>query len=250
MKEFAQKPRRNEEKMKEQLYTIPVSDAFNEDCECPLCFMWKTLEDSSIEYTMGPSYMEDDVRASTDKAGFCEKHLNMMYENQNRLGLSLILSTHMDETIKNIEKLSKGAKPASPSLFKKSGASGLKSYIDNLYSSCFVCSRIENTFERYLITIFHLYKHEEDFRTRFADSKGFCTKHYGIMYEMAPSYLKGDMQHSFLTALNQVYLDNMKRVRADLEWFKDKFDYRYADAPWKNSKDALPRTMTKTNSIL
>ena len=24
--------------MKEQLYTIPVNDAFNEPCECPPCF--------------------------------------------------------------------------------------------------------------------------------------------------------------------------------------------------------------------
>ena len=23
--------------MKEKLYTIPVNDAFREDCECPLC---------------------------------------------------------------------------------------------------------------------------------------------------------------------------------------------------------------------
>ncbi len=42
----------------------------------------------------------------------------------------------------------------------------------------------------------------------------------------------------------------MKRVTDDLEWFTDKFDYRNEDKPWKNSKDALPRSMNKTNSIL
>ena len=46
--------------MAEQLYTIPVNDAFHADCECPLCQMQKTLEEHAIEYTMGPSYMEDD----------------------------------------------------------------------------------------------------------------------------------------------------------------------------------------------
>ena len=40
-----------------------------------------------------------------------------------------------------------------------------------------------------------------------------------------------------------------KEMQKDLEWFTDKFDYRNADAPWKNSKDALPRTIQKTNSI-
>ena len=57
--------------MAEQLYTIPVNDAFHADCECPLCQMQKTLEEHAIEYTMGPSYMEDDNRAMTDKMGFC-----------------------------------------------------------------------------------------------------------------------------------------------------------------------------------
>lgn len=36
----------------------------------------------------------------------------------------------------------------------------------------------------------------------------------------------------------------------DLDWYIDKFDYRYKDEPWKNSKDAIERTITKTNSIL
>ena len=44
-------------------------------------------------------------------------------------------------------------------------------------------------------------------------------------------------------------MDSLKEMQKDLEWFTDKFDYRNADAPWKNSKDALPRTIQKTNSI-
>ena len=46
--------------MAEQLYTIPVNDAFTTDCECPICEMNRQLERNAIEYTMGPSYMEDD----------------------------------------------------------------------------------------------------------------------------------------------------------------------------------------------
>jgi hypothetical protein len=43
----------------------------------------------------------------------------------------------------------------------------------------------------------------------------------------------------------------MQRVNDDLEWFINKFDYRFQDEPWKNSKDAIPRTIIKTNhSIL
>ena len=89
--------------MAEQLYTIPVNDAFHADCECPLCQMQKTLEEHAIEYTMGPSYMEDDNRAMTDKMGFCSHHIGMLYKEKNRLGLALMLKTHTDKTIRDLK---------------------------------------------------------------------------------------------------------------------------------------------------
>ena len=42
----------------------------------------------------------------------------------------------------------------------------------------------------------------------------------------------------------------MKSFHEDLTWFIDKFDYRNTDAHRKNSKDALPRTIKKTNHII
>lgn len=238
--------------MKEKLYTIPVNEAFGTDCECPLCSMRKQLEVNAVEYTMGPSYMEDDVREATSLLGFCEKHLEQMYLNQNRLGLALILKTHMDKIVSDIEKLSKAdSKAAAPSFFRKNKeCSEVGKQISKMEETCFVCEKIENTFHRYISTVFYLYHNEEEFRNMFKASKGFCTAHYKELYMTAPQYLKGDELSSFIKMLNSLYLDNMKRVSADLEWFINKFDYRYADEPWKNAKDALPRAMQKTNSII
>lgn len=237
--------------MKEKLHTIPVNEAFDEDCECPLCSMIKSLEAKAIDFTMGPSYMEDDIREVTSRMGFCEKHLGLLYENQNRLGLALILQSHMDKTIRDIEKHSgMSGKISAPSFFKKKGEnSEVVSYLDQLESSCYICDKIEGTFERYIATVYHLYRHEESFRQKFKNSKGFCTSHYKILYAAAPNYLSGEELNDFIKLLNSLYLENMKRVREDLEWFINKFDYRYADEPWKNAKDALPRAMQKTNSI-
>ena len=236
--------------MKEKLYTIPVTDAFHTDSECPLCSMYHELETQAIEYTMGPSYMEDDTRAETDKTGFCQKHIKQMYANQNRLGITLILDTHMDEVLRNLERLSKNGKPPTSSLFKKPAYTDVKSYIDYLESNCFVCNRINSTFERYLATIFYLYKTEVDFQKTFQHSKGLCTHHYGMLYQMAGSHLSGAKLNKFMEDLNTLYFDNMKRVKEDLEWFRDKFDYRNQDAPWKNSKDAVPRSILKINSVI
>lgn len=236
--------------LKEKLYTIPVNEAYDADCECPLCYMHKQLEDKAVDYTMGSSYMEDDVRAVTDELGFCTRHLNLMYENQNRLGLALILKTHMDTSIDKIEKLSQQTTKPSSFFSKKTDEAPVVSYINGLESSCFVCKRIDNTFDRYIATIFHLYKNDENFREKSSQIKGYCTNHYGVLQQNAPKYLKGQLLDSFTKDLNKVYIDNMKRVRDDLDWFIDKFDYRFADAPWKNSKDAIQRSITKTNSII
>ena len=238
--------------MKEQLYTIPVNDAFAVDCECPVCSMYDSLEKDAIEFTMGPSYMEDDIRMETNKIGFCTHHVKQLYKHQNRLGLALILHTHMQRTNRDLEDLLSSDTPVKKGLFAKKteNASPVTEYIENLNQSCYICNRIDRIFARYLATIYHCYEHDEEFRRKFAASKGFCTKHFGMLYEGAPSSLSGKRLPEFIKTLNEVYLTNMKRVTDDLEWFTDKFDYRNEDKPWKNSKDALPRSMNKTNSVL
>ena len=238
--------------MKEQLYTIPVNDAFAVDCECPVCSMYDSLEKDAIEFTMGPSYMEDDIRMETNKIGFCTHHVKQLYKHQNRLGLALILHTHMQRTNRDLEDLLSSDKPVKKGLFAKKteNASPVTEYIENLNHSCYICNRIDRIFARYLATIYHCYEHDEEFRRKFAASKCFCTKHFGMLYEGAPSSLSGKRLPEFIKTLNEVYLTNMKRVTDDLEWFTDKFDYRNEDKPWKNSKDALPRSMNKTNSVL
>ena len=77
--------------MAEKLYTIPVNEVFEKKCECPVCEIFKSLEKHSLEFTMGPSYMEDDIRAMTDKTGFCKAHSEKLLKMNNRLGMALIL---------------------------------------------------------------------------------------------------------------------------------------------------------------
>lgn len=236
--------------MKEKLHTIPVNEAFDEDCECPLCSMYKSLEDNAIDFTMGPSYMEDDIRKETSRLGFCGKHLELLHKNQNRLGMALIIKSQMDKTITDIEKLTGQNKGSVATFFRKKGENNeVVSYLEHLNKTCYICNKIDATFDRYIATLFHLYHTEGSFQQKFRESKGFCTNHYRVLYTEASRYLSGEELNEFIKMLDTLYIGNMKRVRDDLEWFINKFDYRYADEPWKNSKDALPRAMRKTNSI-
>lgn len=235
--------------MKEKLYTIPVNDAFNIDCECPLCVMYHDLETNAIDFTLGPSYMEEDIRQITDKEGFCANHIKLMYKKQNSLGIANILKTHLNKRIKDIESLSN--QPINKGgLFKKNTLSPISEYIKEHNESCFVCNKVNSTFNRYLATITHLYKNDSNFKDKLTSSKGFCLKHYDMLYSQGLEDMKGSVLDNFIQDINKVTLDNLRRVDADLDWFIDKFDYRYKNEPWKNSKDAVERTITKTNSII
>ena len=236
--------------MKEMLYSIPVNDAFNAECECPICAMRKVLEDNAVRYTMGPSYMEDDTRAMTDAMGFCQKHVKDVYNMENRLGMSLVLKTNFDKVISDIKRLSANSvKPKS--LFKKETEKiPIVEFVENLNKSCFVCNRIDSMFDRYMDTIFFLWKSDDNFRKKFENGNGFCTTHYAALIKASPDKLKGGDLTLFIDTLNRLYIANMERIRDDLEWFINKNDYKYANEPWKNAKDAIPRALTKTNSIL
>ena len=67
--------------MKEELYTIPLMDAFRAEDECPFCYIERAVEQDLMDFCLGAgsSYMEADIREATDKAGFCRAHFKKMF---------------------------------------------------------------------------------------------------------------------------------------------------------------------------
>lgn len=235
--------------MAEKLYTIPVNDAFDKNSECPICSMYKKLEDDSIDFMMGPSYMEDDIRMETDKLGFCTPHMRMLAVQKNRLGLALILKTHLDRQYREASELK--AKPMKASSFlKKAEENALSAWAKEKVASCYVCRRIAITFPHYIDTTIQLYKKDAAFREKYKNSRGFCQEHFGLLLSEGQRILKDQEFQEFKDTTIALYLDNIKRLSEELDWFTDKFDYRYKDAPWKNSRDAIERAVVKTNGIL
>jgi len=66
-----------------------------------------------------------------------------------------------------------------------------------------------------------------------------------MLIQAAEKYLNADKRKEFLRILAQQQLEHMDRIEKELEWFTKKFDYRYNDAPWGNSRDALSRSIQK-----
>ena len=213
--------------------------------------MAKDLEKAAIEFTMGPSYMEDDNREKTDKLGFCPKHIKMMYANKNKLGVALMLNTHMNKTNRELKALADKDNPSAKGFFsRKADKSPVVKYIEELESNCFVCQRIDPVFDRYIHTIFHMWKKDPDFKAKVENCKGFCTYHYGILYDKGAEQLNQAQYAEFLQVLNKAYFENMERVNSDVSWFIDKHDYRNKEADWKNSKDSIQRAIIKTEHTI
>jgi hypothetical protein len=251
--------------MKEKIYTIPVTEVFGQDCECPLCILEKRLEDEYIDYFLGPSLMEPDCRIDTNENGFCRRHFEQLYNRQeNRLGLGLMIDTHMQEMIGKLKKIYsssiQGAKGRQKSLFSKllpgktatedngEAFSKILDFLSSCEDKCSICNKLTNTMERYIDVIFYLWSQESDFRKVFESKKGFCMKHFKQLLEGAGKYLKASDTQIFIDELFIMQLENLERIQKDVNWFTKKFDYRNNDAPWGTSRDALPRSIQKIGS--
>ena len=109
-----------------------------------------------------------------------------------------------------------------------------------------MCETIEENMNRYLHTFFHLYLHDSDFRSKFEHSKGLCLPHLGKLMETAAQELGPKDLGQFTDTLVRLEKENMDRIQEDISWFIKKFDYRYENESWKNSRDAVERTVNKT----
>lgn len=249
--------------MKEKIYTIPVSEAFRVECECPLCVLHQRLEGENIEYVLGPSLMEPDGRIETNEKGFCHRHFELLYNKQeNRLGLGLIIDTHLQEQNKNINTAYKEAKAMlekdsnlstlqnitqrfTSSKNNKNGIDLLIEELEKLEGKCAICDKLEKTMDRYIDVILYLYFEEPDFEKTFNSKKGFCLKHFKDLLVGAKKYLSPKQAAIFTDNLAKIQVDNLGRIQEEVNWFTKKFDYRNNDAPWGNSKDSIPRSIQK-----
>jgi len=207
--------------------------------------MYKQLDQNAVDFIMGPAYMDEDIRDVTNVAGFCDDHLRKLYAVQNRLGAALLLHTHFKHFQKDITVSERGGYTSGGGLFKKteSVAGRIAERITSQQSRCYLCEKIEGTFNRYLDTFFYMWPREKEMIPLVQSLPGFCMPHYGAMLKAAGASLSGKQLEEFLAVVVPLQQRAMDKLAGDLDWFIQKFDYRNADAPWKDSKGAIVRAM-------
>lgn len=241
--------------MRYHIDTIPVWDAVKSACECPICLLYKQIEDKSVAFFSGASVMEPDIRIQVNQKGFCMHHQQSLYAEKNKLGHALMMLSHAAETLDKIKKLESSSRRSSGS---RSGFLGRKSEngSDNSVSaellrisgSCVICERINEVYQSYLYTFLHLFKTDASFPRALAEAKGLCIPHAATLLNMARSELNADQFSSLRSLLLGKIRGNLEQTLEDLDYFTRKFDYRNADQPWGNSKDANERMINLINS--
>ncbi|MBQ8039177.1 MAG: hypothetical protein IJ274_04805 [Lachnospiraceae bacterium] len=243
--------------MKEELYTIPLMDAFRAEDECPFCYIERDVEQNALDFVLGrdASYMQDHVRAETDRIGFCRKHYEKMFNYSETLANALILETRIKYLMKEMKSEMKKCSVSGKISFKEKMLKDPSSVRDNnnvsrwvheKEESCYICDHIKRNYDRYVATFFYLYKKKEsEFIDLVKNGKGMCLHHLADILVAAPLYLNKKEEEELRNILFPQTISNMERVLEDVEWLQKKFDYRYKDAEWKNSRDAVQRAMQK-----
>ena len=225
----------------EQIYAIPVNEAFREsaenaECGCPFCSIYRKLEENELEIILGAAMMEPDTRIKTNKEGFCRTHYDMMFTRKNRLGMALTLESHLNELREDMKD------PLLSGMTGKRGDKAIKR-ISELEQTCYVCSRIEYHFSRMIETSVILWEDQEDFPKLLAAQPYFCLPHYKRMLEYAKHRLSKKKFSAFEETASEVEYKYFDKLRGDVSWFCKKYDYRYDEEPWYDSKDAVERAI-------
>lgn len=236
--------------MLETIYTIPVNEAFD-DCAsdhslgCPFCRLYEKLEQNEIDLILGASMMEPDIRIKTNELGFCSEHFQKMFERQNRLQLALILESHLDTVRAELDK----GKLAN--LIRGAGSTA-SDKLEKLEETCYVCGRIDYSLSKMIENAVYLWEADADkklnpFEEKMKAQSYYCLPHYRRFVECGRDRIAKKQFNDFYKVVSETETAYFDTLRGDISWFCKKFDYRYENEPWGNSKDAVERAIAFLN---
>lgn len=222
--------------MREDITSIPVSEVFEPKDGCPICRMRNLLEQRVAEYITGAAMMEPDIRMETNKLGFCIDHYRLILKQRNRLGVALMLESHLDEMKKTVF--------GGSTLLGKSTKGKAKSAASKA-QTCFLCRQVDWAMERMLATTCRLWENERDFRTLFDEQETLCLPHFSLLVDTAAKTMNKKTMPEFAKVASKLSEKYLNELHGDVSHFCKMFDYRNADknADWGNSRDSIERAI-------
>ena len=218
----------------EKIYTIPINESFEASIAdpsrgCALCALKDTIEKREIDLILGASMMEPDTRIRTNRQGFCHRHFGQMFTARNRLGLALMLESHLAEVAEYLQ--ARGAYKGSAS-----------KYLSVLQADCYVCTRMKEVLDKITDNTAGLWANDIAFQKKLEAQPYICLDHASELLATAQA-MRGKNGQAFAAAILTVVNRYLEELRGDVSWFCKKFDYRYDEEPWYNAKDSVERAI-------
>ena len=221
--------------MKPNITTIPITEIFSSTEGCPVCRMRRMLEEQYAAYTTGDAMMAPDVRIRTNKAGFCHRHFSMMVNVGPRLSNALLLQTHIDELRSKVFPKKDTDAPDKKML----------AAVRENDSTCYVCDRVNYDILHLLSTVYVQFAQDPAFREQYKAQDFICLDDYAlIMSNVNKKVMDKQSLTEFYKATNALSKGYMDTLYDDVTHFTTMFDYRNAGKDYKNSADAIERSVT------
>lgn len=198
--------------------TTLIYEKYKKGVGCPTCKIRQKVESDLVTQFLNEAVMEDSMRLKVNRLGFCEKHYEVLYAGNSKLGLALQATTRIASLNSVIKKVG-DVKSAKKEVEK----------LKDMTGSCIICELIEYNMKRYYETIARIYKDDEGFRQTFKEVDGYC---YGEFIRLldATKYA-GSFSKDYISDLIDVEKNYLNKVEETLREFTDKFDYLKRSSP-------------------
>jgi hypothetical protein len=227
-----------------------VHDAYAAGGECPLCSLRGHAELTYMQSFRSNRVMEPSVRQKTNETGFCPEHYRGLYAGEGKLGLALVVHTHLQQKLPELREALEAAADAAAA-DRKGGRKAtelleeLTTRLAGLRDRCFICDMLEADLERYAFTILYLWQKDPEFPAVLRASQGFCLDHFLFMLKRARKVLRGDALARWLGEVVPLMTGSLERLEKDLLAFTQLHQGTNRSLGTEEERSALARTLQK-----
>jgi hypothetical protein len=223
-----------------------VHDAYREANECPLCFLAESVEETYLRSFQHSRVMEPNVRVKTNDTGFCPLHYRKLYERENKLGLGLMVHTHLREKLPLITTALQSMKSGAAAGRKGAGRiEEAAASLESLHDRCFICDLLRVDLDRYAFTILYLWRKDPEFLPTFRSSRGFCLSHFLVVLGTARETMRSDRLESWLDECIPLMTASLQELERDLLAFTQLHHDANRGLGSESERTALARALQK-----
>ncbi len=230
-----------------------IHDAYAESGECPICSVMTIADTAYVRSFRGGRVMAPEVRVQTNRSGFCPSHYERLYLGEGKLGLSLMVHTHLAEVgpglRKELEATLAAARHGPPRRGEDAVGRAVRALREQV-ARCFICDMLAKDLERYCFTVIYLWQRDPGFPETLRSSRGFCIPHFAALLDKAGRMLKHQELREWLEATVPLQVAGLERLTSEIFGFTQSYHHDARDGIRPDARTALSRALQKLSGRL